>query len=367
MIPVQSSKELNDIFEKAKTKSDEITVAINSIKKDITKKMQITNYACEFISNKQDVINAGLIKDEKITIFDTYTQGIHDRFGYLIHPKFKKSYIDIFNFKLLTGDTLFKDSIISKVNDIELPIYKNLLMSDNNIKKEIVFEEFKTNNIKLEFEIDNTVSLGTSRFNVIELDPFIYGAYDILSVEIYNLDVSGQLASTPAKVVEGYQSIGKTRIILDEKVKFSKVIINFKCNFETEVNGIKLYPFGLKHINFIEADFLTESYVVAEIRSDKFIEYIYNDIKLYTSNGIKETTCEAYDIDIYTNYDNDTFTNKVYTSSEASTYRIAKNTKVLYAKIPLIKLNSIKDNNSKEYLTLNGIKFNYIDNEEIIL
>ena len=71
-----------------------------------------------------------------------------------------------------------------------------------------------------------------------------------------------------------------------------------------------------------------------------------------------------YNFEIYTDYNYNTLTGKVYASSDAGTNRIAKNTKVLYVKIPLIKKNDA--NNNKEYLGLNGVKFNYVTSEEII-
>jgi hypothetical protein len=77
------------------------------------------------------------------------------------------------------------------------------------------------------------------------------------------------------------------------------------------------------------------------------------------------TTCEFYNIEFYTDFINNTLTGKVYTSSDAQAYRIAKNTKVLYAKIPLIWVNeATKD---KQYLSLSGILFNYTVDENIFI
>jgi hypothetical protein len=58
----------------------------------------------------------------------------------------------------------------------------------------------------------------------------------------------------------------------------------------------------------------------------------------------------------------------VYPSSEAQAYRIAKNTKTLYAKIPLLLEN--KDSAGKmvkTYLSLTGILFDYTTEESMIL
>lgn len=364
MIPKLSSQEFNEMLKNSQQQAIEIDAQIQAIKKDITKKVAINRYSEEFTNRKLDVVNAGIKYDEKIISFDYNCSGIYRDYGYMVHPQYKKEPIDIFNLKLLTGDTMFKNSITTKVNGIENELYTNLLIADNSIRKEIIFEELKENTISIAYELDNTIALGTSRFNVIEIDPYIYGAYDLLSIEIYTLDKTGQIAAEPTKTINGFENIGRTRIILEEKVKFSKVIFNFKNNFKTESNGVSIYPFGLKHIHFFEADFIPESFIIAEIRSDKFIEYIYNDIKLFTTNGIVEANMNEYNIEVYTDFDYKTLTGRVYPSSDAGVNRIAKNTKTLYVKVPLIKQNEAND--KKEYLGLNGIKFNYVSSEEII-
>lgn len=370
MIKQMSSQELNKIFEEAKNDSDEAILTIQKIKEEVAKKLMIINYVNEFADQKLDSITASVISDETKVGFD-YCYGLYDKFGYTVHPKFKNTPNDIFNLKLLNADgsigrTMFKQSMTCKVNDILNEEYINILMSDNSIDKEIVFDEFQTNTVKIEYEIDNSVSTGASRFNVIEIVPFLSGAYTIESIECYNLDTTGNLSSTPTKTINGFDNIGRTRIILDEKIKFSKVVFNFKINFETESNGVKIYPFGLKHIHFLEADFLADtSFVIVPVISDRFIEYIYNDIDLYTVNGKVSTTCDMYDIEVYTDYINNTLTGRVYTSSNAEIHRIAKNTSKLYIKIPLVNKNNA--DNDKEYLCLNGLKLNFTTNEEIII
>jgi hypothetical protein len=364
MIPVMSSQELNKIFKESQTEAKAIDAQIQAIKKDISKKLSIIKYENEFISRKLDAINTGLFYDETLVAFDHNRAGLFDDYGYMVHPKFKKAPIDIFNLKLLTGDSMFKNSMISKVNGVEDMSYNNLLMADNVRQKEIIFEELKTDSVKLEYELDNTVALGTARFNMIEIDPYIYGAYDLISIEIYSLDATGKVNAEPTKVLNGFENMGRTRIILEEKVRFTKVIFNFKNNFKSEANGIAIYPFGLKHIHFFEVDFLPESFIIAEISSDKFIEYINDDIKLYTTNGAVEANMNEFNLEVYTDYDYNTLTGRVYPSSDAGVNRIAKNTKKLYVKVPLVKKNIV--DNTKQYLGLNGIKFNYSSSEEII-
>ena len=268
---------------------------------------------------------------------------------------------------------MFKNSLICKYNGNEEKglEYINLLVEDSSISKEILFEKNISEITTISYEIDpkNKVSLGTMRFNVIEIDPYISGAYDIQQINIYTMNTdTAAVNATPTIEIKDVQAIGKTRIILNEKVRFSKVEFTFKNNFKTDASGIEIYPFGLKHIHFYEANFLEDSSAIVPIYSKNYFEYIYDNIKLYTANGIKEDVAENYDIEFYTDYDNNTLTGRVYPSSEAQAYRITKNTKTLYAKIPLIQEHKDdKGNTVKEYLSLTGILFDYTTEESIII
>lgn len=364
-IPVMSSKELNEIFSNAQKDTINFQQKIQAIKNDMSKKITIIKYENEFINKKLDVVNAGLISNEKIMSFENNSCGVFNDYGYMIHPKFKKTPIDILNLKLPNGDNYFRNEVIAKVNGIEKSEYVNILMADNHVEKNIVFEEFETSDISLEYTLSNAYNLGTMRFNTIEIDPYLYGAYDLTSIEIFSLDSSNNISAEPTYIYNGYSNIGRIRIILPDKLKFTKIKFNFKINFKTQRNTIDIYPFGLKHINLLESDFIEDSFVITEYISDDFVEYVMNDMVLYTTQGKKEIIANEYGIEVFTNYENNTLFGKVNLSSSAGIYRIPKNTRTLYVKIPLIK----KDINGKiiEYLTLNGVELNFTTNEQIIL
>lgn len=364
-IPVMSSKELNEIFSNAQKETIDYQQKIQAIKNDMNKKITIIKYENEFINKKLDVISTGLIANESLVSFDHNSYGVFNDYGYMVHPKFKKAPIDILNLKLPNGDNYFRNEIIAKVNDIEKPEYVNVLMADNHIEKTIIFDEFDKPEISLEYTLENTYSLGTMRFNTIEIDPYLYGAYDLMSIEIFNLDSSNNLSVEPSFVLDGFDNIGRTRIILPDKLKFARIKFNFKVNFKTQRNSIDIYPFGLKHIHLLESNYVEDSFVITEFVSDKFVEYVMNDMTLYTTQGKKNITANEYGIEVFTNYESNTLFGKVNLSSDAGIYRIPKNTRTLYVKIPLIK----KDVNDKvlEYLTLNGLELNLTTNEQIIL
>lgn len=366
MIPKLSSQDLNKEFQDKKEKIDLVENMIKSIKSDLDKKLMVINYIQEFANLKLDITNDGVNTNKTKVVFDNnlFNNGMFNQYGYEAHAKFKSNPIDIFNLSLPNGGSMFKQNVTCKVNDIQKADYVTLLQSESSMNKPIIFDEFFTDTIKIEYEIDNTLSWGASRFNVIEIDPYISGAYDLTSIECYSVTTSGSLSDIPTKTIKDITSLGKTRVILDEKIKFSKVILNFKCNFKTERDNSFIYPFGIKHILFKEADFITNSCVIVQATFDDYVEYVYNDVTLYTINGRKETTCDYYGIEIYTTYEKNTLLNKVNLSSGAGNYRISKNTKNLFIKIPLLIENAVSK--EKEYLCLNGIKLN-ISTKDILV
>ena len=362
-----NSQEYNEIFKNASDTFDAEMAKRDTIINNMSKKLMIINYANEFIENKITNFNNTVDYDSKLTTFNVEAYGSFNQYGFTVHPKFKNNPIDIFNLKLTNGNTMFKNSLTCKVNGEENVDYINVLMSDNSLEKSIVFEELYEDTVTIEYVLNSKVSLGMSRFNMIEIDPYIYGAYTIDYIEIFALnEVNGIISETPLKTIYTIENIGKLRVILDEKVKFSKVVFHFKLNsIKTQINNVDVYPFGLKHIHFYEADFIEDSSVIVPIRANDYIEYIFNDIVLYHAGDPITSTCEYYGIEIYTDFINNTLTGRVYTSSDAQAYRIAKNTKVLYAKVPLIWSNAA--NTDRKYLSLTGILFNYTVDENVFL
>ena len=213
-----NSQEYNDIFKQAQEKFDTEMLKREKVMSDMLKKLMIINYANEFINNKIDRINAGIYYNNKLKVFDKNVSGMYSQYGYMVHPKFKTEPIDIFNLKLTDGNSMFKNSLKCKVNDIDNEAYINLLVNETSVYKEILFEEMIEDKITISYELNSKVSLGTMRFNVIEIDPYISGAYNIDKIEIYTMDsTNAAIKVEPTIVIEQINEIGKTRIVLDKK------------------------------------------------------------------------------------------------------------------------------------------------------
>lgn len=356
MIPTMSSQELNKIFKEAQDKSIKVVKELDNAKKDISKKLTILNYQTEFIKNKLNTVKGEVTQDD-IVSFDYTSIGDFSDYGTCIHAKFNKTPIDLFNLKLNNGGSMFRDDIFVRINGIEREEYKSILMTENTLNKEIYFEEYFSDVVNIEVELDRSNILGTSRFNMIEIDPYIYGAHDILSINVYTADETGETKHEPTFSINGFDSIGRTRIILDKKYKLHKISIDFKTNMKSYKAEQEVYPFGLKHMYFYECDFKPSSFVIAEYSSNEFLEYINDKTMLYTTKGKIDTTLTEQKIEVYTDYIGNTLSGRVYPSTETDKNRIIKNTKKLYLKIPLIK-DDFFDSSRKDYLVLNGIKVN---------
>ena len=361
-----SSQDLNKEFASKKEKIDEIQLSVNNFKTEINKKLMIVNYALEVANNRQTMLGAGVNNDQTLIAFDdnVYNNGMFEQYCYEIHPKFKSTPIDIFNLNLTNGGCVFKQNINCTVNKITNKEWINVLQAENVPTKTIVFNEYDTDTIEVAYTIDNTSTWGTSRFNMIEIDPYISGIHSIESIECYAVDTANNLSAEPVKSFHNINNFGKTRLILDEKIRFGKVVFKFKCNYKSHINDTVVYPFGIKHIFFKEADFVTGSCAIVHARFNDYVEYINDNIIMYTPTGKIETNCTYYGIEVYTTYENNTLMNKVQYSSKAGTYRIPKNTMSLYFKIPLLIENAA--DNSKQYLCLNGMKVD-ISTKDILL
>lgn len=361
-----SSQDLNKEFAEKKTKIDEIQISINEYKNEINKKLMIINYSLEVANSKQSMLGAGLNADKTLIAFDNnvFNNGMFEQYCYEIHPKFKSTPIDIFNLNLSNGGSMFKQSLTCTVNGVDDENWINVLQAENVPTKTIIFDEYYTDTVEVAYTLDNTATWGTSRFNMIEIDPYINGIWTIESIDCYTVDMSNNISADPVKSFNNIENIGKTRLILDEKIRFGKVVFKFKLNYKTYINDSVVYPFGIKHIFFKEADFVTGSCAIIQARFGDYVEYVEDDIILYTPEGKIETTCSYYGIEAYTTYESNTLLNKIQFSTKAGTYRIPKNTNSIYFKIPLLIEN--KADNTKVYLCLNGMKVN-ISTKDLLL
>ena len=231
------------------------------------------------------------------------------------------------------------------INDVFLDYYKNILMSDDHPKKEIFFEEYEynskleirethsvldeKNDIKITIAIDKDKILGISKFNLIEIDPYLLKSFDINSIEIYEDD------EKIAYKTNAIKNVGKTRLVLDKKYEFRKVVFHITPHYETlNSAGKRIIPFGLKHIYFYDADFRNDSYIVIKYDSNKYIDNIKNDLEVLTPFGLIDSTIKEEGIKIYFECNDGKLENEQQPTMNIKK-PIVRNIKTIYFYVPL--------------------------------
>jgi hypothetical protein len=343
-IPKMTSQDLNNILKDAQDAIVNIDSKVDKIKSDVSTKLTMINYNSEYMAQQiNNVRDSGFTKEVGFKLLNKGV-GSFESYGSTVHPVIlRPSPIDLFNLKISNSQNiLFRTDVSVKINDVAFDSYKSILKHDSMSDKEMFFKEFKepinttqtANKVKLEVSIDTKTLLGSTKFNMIEIDSFFPGSYDITSIDIYDIKEDGSLNLIPTSY-SGALNVGKERLILKDKISFYKVIFNIELKFKTTKEGINTYPFGLKHIYFYEANFKQDSYVIMPLTSPHNIYFIKDETSILTPSGSIPTTLTEEGIKIYLNYKNEELTSEITPSTKNQFYSISKTIKTVYAKVPI--------------------------------
>lgn len=343
MIPKISSEELNNILIDAKDKLDTLDKKFETAKSDMEDKLKIIGYESEYVQSTLSKVKAGNFQkiDGMIgfAYLDKSLTGNYDRYGSTIHAELIKSPVNVFNLEVSAfNEVYFREDVRVSVNGVTDDKYLSLLKHDV-IQKPIFFDTYKDDLVTIKIELtDLATILGPSKFNVIEIDPFLHGSFDIEETRIYEFTSEGTINTNLAPItLPKMPSVGMERIVLPEKINFYKIEMDIRVNYETYRNSSIVYPFGIKHIYFYNMDFKTDSYLIAEITSDKNISYIKNDIMIKTPFGEKAAKITTSNIELYLDRDGESY--ELYSPIEPSLSdeinEIARNVKKIYARIPV--------------------------------
>lgn len=364
-----NSQEFNNILSDTQDKIVKMNKNVSEIKDDMTTKVNVINHEINYLSNNIEKLNNSNPQDGNYVLLNKNNKGLYESYNSNVHAYFKKEPINIFNVKPINSDDIYyKDEAIVSINGVENDYYKNILKEDSVASKKIFFEEYAANvelkedsegtsyldnenKINISIYLDKQKVYGLSKFNMIEIDPYLMRSFDIESISIYDNN-----DNEPTTVINDIVKVEKTRIILDTKYIFRKVDIIIKPKYTAIKNNEEIIPFGLKHIYFYEADFRNDSYMELEFNSENYIDYIYNKVTLYTPTGKVETTLKEQGIKIYLDKVNDVLTTE-QEPTENIRKSISRNLKKIYFYIPIGQEKSTVSYTS----TIYAIKF-YIEN-----
>lgn len=364
-IKKMSSQDFNNILETTQEKILIMNNSITSIKDDMTTKLNVINHEITYLNKSMDELKHAKEQDGAYILLGNNNHGLYSTYCNNVHQYFKKDPVNIFNVKPINStDIYFKDEAKVSINGVENDHYKNILKEDSVTSKKIFFDEYvkntiiKTdstgksyidgaNTITLSVSIDQSKAYGITKFNMIEIDPFLMKSFNITSINIYD-----SVTSTPAKVISTLEGVGKTRIILDKKYTFKKVDFVIEPKYSLLKNGVEIIPFGLKHIYFYEADFRNDSYIDVIYESEDFLDYVNNKVIIYTPTGEIASTLTEQGIKIYLDNVNGILGTELEPTDNIRKV-ISRNLKKIYFRIPLGQSSATVSAIS----TIYGIKF----------
>lgn len=347
-IKKMSSQEYNNILSNATNKIEDISKEMKSIKNDMTKKLTIIKHEQEYLSQLYDkTIYATQQDDTFVFLNNNKYEGLFNGYSSVVHAYFKQTPINVFNLKVVNGqESFFRDEVKVMINGIEDDVFKNILKADDVADKEIFFEEYefnsaiktledgtpyeeKGNQITIVVETDKAKAIGTSKFNIIEIDPYLYKSFNIEALNIYTDD-----SDVPTVTINNITKVGKTRFILDKKYEFKKVEFIIRTLYNSNINGTDVWPFGLKHLFFLEADFRNDSYIVVDYTSEDYIDEVKDSIEVVTSTGSRTSSLTEEGIRIFLSSNNGMLENEQEPSNDIKK-PIARNLNTIYFHIPL--------------------------------
>jgi hypothetical protein len=378
MIPRMTSHELNNILIEANSKLSGVITDIKYLKNDMSKKLKILRYESEYMEyqmadlkriHKETSKPSVPGQNNKVFVLpDQSLSNSYEQYGCTITPKFKSVPVNVFNIMTTaTSEAFYRDIAEVSINNVVKEEYKNILKHDSLKEKELFFEEIDGDNpaMNISIVLDKTKVLGNSLFNMIELDMFLNGSYTIEYIRLFTEDVvNNDEITSKYDEFTNIKEAGKMRLVFNKEYSFNRVDIKIIPKFNTQVNGVMKSPIGIKHIYFYNAKFLSNSYAIAEIESEEFIDKIDNEFTLIKPNESIELNADSENIQFYLSYTTDPSTGEPILSSPQETSKpdntktISVNVKKIYAKIPLKILLSSDKNSDVNNQSIIGFVFN---------
>lgn len=334
-------------FNKAISDIEAMNSELKNVEEKIEQKLKIINTYNSYISEE---LNSFKIKKpastSKTSVIFGYNQdknkivgGNFGIYGNTIYPAFVKIPTDVFNYTTSTGSVYKKSGIVEfydrdnttqELSNKDTKIaYADILKDDavKNADKIDIFKTFNTNTITMAVQVaSGLASINNSEFNMIEINPYLPGSFDIETIRIYTVDQYYKNDMIAAdKVIDGVsKDTGAMRLSLDKTYNMYRIEFDIKLKYQN--NG---FPFGLKSLHFYKADMDKKNdTVIVEIDKNDYIASVGQDITIVTPEEEIKTTAEKYGVKYYMFYDNGVLQTPLSNP-------ISRNITKFYAEIPL--------------------------------
>ena len=335
MIEKLNSLEMMDKFNNALSDIQNLNNDLDDVKNKMETKLAILNTANMYSSQLLQNLNVADDKTLKNRIIFNYSPdkirgGQYSSYGLTYHASPVKMPVNIFNLLTETGPIYKDNAIVEFYTDEEDKDYRyqysNILKHESDVTKEDVFKTFDSDTITMVVQVNAGNLSGGTAFNMIEFCPYLPGSFNIEEIRLYTIDqYYTQDMEVPARTISNpLEDVGCIRYSLGDKYQLYRIEFDIKINYQ--FNG---YPFGLRHLYFLETDADTENdYMVVEVDMKDYIESVGEDIKIIKPDSDLDTTASNYGVEYYLFYDNGALQTPLNNP-------IARNITSFFAKIPL--------------------------------
>lgn len=327
-----------EMLDNANSTLENTQLNISALSKSLNKQLEILQYSADYISQKlKSLSKITQGNNNKIVFADAnIVAGLYSIYGTNITPHLLKTPVNLTNYS--TGTSyIYKNNATVTINDVEDNDFKEALKHDTISDKEIFFKKYSDGDLYIDINLQPGNMLSSIRINTIELYPVLDGSFDIESIDVY----SPADSSNPAHTISNITNVGRTRYILDSKIKISRIHMHIKLKYKDE--SLNKYIFGLKHIYLLDADYSSGSYAIIKITKDEAIKYIYDTFRLESQNSTYnnvDLTASSMDVQFYLDYDNGVLSREVTLSTETNLSYMSNNSKTVYMKLPVYTVYS---------------------------
>ena len=335
MIEKPNSLDMMEKFNQALSDIEKLNTDLDTLKNKVNTKINIINVCNTYTSSFGINLNIGNQEYNSSRLIFNYEKdkcvgGEYNIYGQTLHAQFVRMPTNVFNLLTETGPIYKDNAIVEFYTDPEnkdyLYSYSDILKHESDVSKNDVFKTFENDTFTMAVQVNVGNMVGGTFFNMIEICPYLPGSFNIEQIRLFTIDqyYTQDLTIPDLYINDPINDVGAMRIALDNKYQLYRIEFDIRVNYVQDG-----YPFGLRHLYFLNADMDTESdYVIAQIDKNDYLETIGENITIIRPTGNLETTLTAYGVECYLFYENNVLSVPV-------TNPISRNVQTFYAKIPL--------------------------------
>lgn len=340
MIPKLSSKQLMDVLEKTEDQVDELRENVSSLQLELNRQLSVFGDAMEFAAHSIGRFNEELLQDEAksnttfILVDQEKIDGTYEKYGLTVVPYSTANKGNVFNMLTAVGP-VYKNNANVYLNEEVSPVFTNMLMHDAIKGKENAFDEMVTDEFTIKIEVNPNEAFSAAKFNTLELLPHIPGSFDITGIRVFTMQDYRTQATLPSiNINTDLTSAGACRIYIGKTVELYSCEIDIKVRFQ---NAAGKYPFGLKHLYFLNSNYNPDSYMVFKVSRNRYVDWVSDDIVIHDQDGVHVTTCTEEDIKLYMSYEGGVLGSEIVLSKGMTQNTLPRNVYDFYVRVPIKK------------------------------